>query len=234
MFKQNPLFACFVTGTDTAVGKTLISSALLFALSHGGRRAVGMKPVAAGASLRNGVWHNDDADCLIDAGNVAAPQELTTPYLLRAECAPHISAARQGVTINAERILDCYTRLCDLSDAIVVEGVGGFRVPLSDTFDSADMARALGLPVILVVGLRLGCLNHTLLTIDAIAARGLNLIGWVGNLLDNAMPYRADNIEALSARISAPLIGCVPRLPAPSAIAAAACLDFTCLPGWPK
>lgn len=225
--------AYFITGTDTGVGKTLISSALLHALVKKGVRAAGMKPIAAGTELRGGVWHNDDADCLAAEANVAVPPELATPYLLREAAAPHIAAAQEHVTIDLAHILSCYDRVCTMADAVVVEGVGGFRVPLSDQCDTADLAQQLGAPVIMVVGLRLGCLNHALLTADAIAARGLVLAGWVANVVDVGMRHGLANLEALSARLPAPLLGCVPQLNAPLAAAAAAHLDFSSLPGWP-
>ncbi len=225
--------AYFVTGTDTDIGKTLVASAMLHALAHGGVRAAGMKPVAAGAVLRDGVWHNDDADALAAASSVALPPELATPYLLREAAAPHIAAAQEGVVIDPAHILACYDRIANLAQAVVVEGVGGFRVPLAEGFDSADLAQQLGLPVILVVGLRLGCLNHALLSAEAIAARGLTLVGWVGNVVDLGMRHSLANMAALTAGLPAPLLGCVPRLPAPLASAAAAHLDFSMLPGWP-
>ena len=223
----------FVTGTDTEVGKTLISSALLEVLSHRGLRAAGMKPVAAGTVLRDGVWHNDDVDSLAASASVQLPQSLTTPYLMREPAAPHIAAALENVMIDAQHIRDCYEQIAAAADAVVVEGVGGFRVPLSDSFDSADLAQQLGLPVILVVGLRLGCINHALLTADAIAARGLTLAGWVANGIDPEMPHAAANVEALAARLKAPALGALPWLPVPSAVAAADFLDFSRLPGWP-
>lgn len=226
-------FSCFVTGTDTEIGKTLISSALLHALGRQGVRAAGMKPVAAGAEWRDGAWHNEDADALAAAAPLALPRELTTPYLLRTPAAPHIAAALEGVTIDPAHILDCYARVRQQAQAVVVEGVGGFRVPLTDGFDTADLAQQLALPVILVVGLRLGCISQALLTAEAIAARGLVLAGWVANSVDPAMAHAGDNVAALSARLAAPLLGCVPRLAAPAAAAAAACLDFSRLPGWP-
>ncbi|MGH8808678.1 MAG: dethiobiotin synthase, partial [Noviherbaspirillum sp.] len=199
-----------------------------------GLRAAGMKPVAAGAELRDGVWHNDDADRLADAANVALPAALTTPYLLREATAPHIAAAQEGVHIDLAHIRACYDQVAAAADAVVVEGVGGFRVPLNDQEDTADLAQQLGLPVILVVGLRLGCLNHALLTAEAIVARGLTLAGWVANVVDLDMQYGMDNIDALSARLSAPMLGCMPRLPAALPAAAAAHLDFSSLPGWPN
>jgi dethiobiotin synthetase len=225
--------AYFITGTDTEIGKTLISSALLYALAQQGVRAAGMKPVAAGAELRDGVWHNEDADRIASAANVAVPAELATPYLLREPAAPHIVADLEGVDINIDHIRSCYDRVSGMADAIVVEGVGGFRVPLSKRYDTADLAQQLGLPVILVVGLRLGCINHALLTAEAIAARGLVLAGWVANVVDLEMSFGMDNITALTERLPAPLLGCVPRLPAALPAAAAAHLDFSSLPGWP-
>ncbi|MDB5770171.1 MAG: dethiobiotin synthetase [Burkholderiales bacterium] len=225
--------AYFITGTDTEIGKTLISSAMLYALAQQGVRAAGMKPVAAGAELRDGAWHNEDADRIAAAANVAVPPELSTPYLLREPAAPHIVAAQEGVTIDMEHIRSCYDRVAGMADAVVVEGVGGFRVPLSDRYDTADLAQQLGLPVVMVVGLRLGCINHALLTAEAIASRGLVFAGWVANVVDLDMRYGMDNITALTERLPAPLLGCVPRLPAALPAAAAAHLDFSCLPGWP-
>jgi dethiobiotin synthetase len=225
--------AYFITGTDTEIGKTLVSSAMLHALVQHGLRVAAMKPVAAGAELRDGVWHNDDADRLADTANVALPTALTTPYLLRDAAAPHIAAVQEGVRIDLSHILTCYDQVAAAADAVVVEGVGGFRVPLNDQEDTADLAQQLGLPVVLVVGLRLGCLNHALLTAEAIAARGLMLAGWVANVVDLSMQYGMDNINALSARLPAPMLGCVPRLPAALPAAAATHLDFSSLPGWP-
>jgi len=222
-------FSCFVTGTDTEIGKTLISSALLYALGQAGVRAAGMKPLAAGAELREGIWCNEDVDQLHAAAPVKLPRELTTPYLLRTPAAPHIAAAIEGVRIDPKRILDCYAQVRAQAEAVVVEGVGGFRVPLTDTYDTADLARDLGLPVILVVGLRLGCISQALLTAEAIASRGLKLAGWVANTADPVMGHMAGNIEAIAARISAPLLGHVPRFDQPSAAAAAAYLNFSLL-----
>jgi dethiobiotin synthetase len=225
--------AYFITGTDTEIGKTLVSSAMLHALVQQGLRVAAMKPVAAGAELRDGVWHNDDADRLADVANVALPTTLTTPYLLRDAAAPHIAAAQEGVRIDLAHIRACYDQVAAAADVVVVEGVGGFRVPLNDREDTADLAQQLGLPVVLVVGLRLGCLNHALLTAEAITARGLALAGWVANVVDLGMQYGMDNIDALAARLSAPMLGCVPRLPSALPAAAATHLDFSSLPGWP-
>jgi dethiobiotin synthetase len=226
-------FACFVTGTDTEIGKTLVSAALLHALVQRGVRACGMKPVAAGAEMRDGELHNDDADMLAAASNVTMLPSLTTPFMLREPAAPHIAAELDGVTIDLVTILAAYTELAAAADAVVVEGVGGFRVPLSAAFDTADLAQQLGLPVVLVVGLRLGCISHALLSVEAIIARGLVLAGWVANEVDDNMRFADENIEALLLRIPAPLLGRVPRLTDPSAAAAAGHLDFSGLPNWP-
>ena len=228
-----PRFSCFVTGTDTEIGKTLVSSAMLYALVQAGVRACGMKPVAAGAELRDGAWHNDDCDQLAAAGNVHLLQSITTPFLLKEPAAPHIAAALEGVTISPVPILAAYIEINAASDATVVEGVGGFRVPLNDDFDTADLAEQLDLPVVLVVGLRLGCISHALLTVEAIEARGLRLAGWVANETQADMAFADENVAALEQRISAPLLGRVPRLAEPGARAAAEYIDFTQLPNWP-
>ncbi|MFD2365048.1 dethiobiotin synthase [Pseudoduganella sp. GCM10020061] len=226
-------FACFVTGTDTEIGKTLVSAAILHALVKTGVRACGMKPVAAGAELRDGQMHNDDAAMLRAAGNVSLPQHITTPYLLSEPAAPHIAAALEGVEIDLVPIIAAYAEISAASDAMVVEGVGGFRVPLNDTTDTADLAVALDLPVILVVGMRLGCISHALLTAEAIASRGLVIAGWVANEI-GPMNFADENIEALTQRIPAPFLGRVPHLKHPTAANAAAHLDLAGLPGWPS
>lgn len=229
----SPDFACFVTGTDTEIGKTLVSSAMLHALVLTGVRAAGMKPVAAGAELRAGTWHNEDVDSLVSAGNVHLEPELMTPYLWREPIAPHIAARQEGVQMSISRILDAYARIGPRCDAIVVEGAGGFRVPLSDRVDMADLAQELRLPVVMVVGLRLGCISHALLTAESIAARGLQLAGWVANTVDAQMPFMHDNIDTLRSRLDAPMLGHIPRLSPATAQAAATHIDFRLLPGWP-
>lgn len=229
-----PRFNCFVTGTDTEIGKTLISSAMLHALVQSGVRACGMKPVAAGAVLgADGKWHNDDCDQLAAAGNVHLLQSITTPFLLKEPAAPHIAAEQEGITISPVPILAAYVEINAASDAVVVEGVGGFIVPLNDEFDTADLAEQLALPVVLVVGLRLGCISHALLTVEAILSRGLKLVGWVANETQADMAFADENVIALEQRIPAPFLGRVPRLDQPSAEAAAEYLDFTQLPNWP-
>lgn len=206
----------FLTGTDTGVGKTLIASALLHAAAGQGLRALGMKPVAAGDA--------GDVDALIAAGNVAAPRDCVNPYLLREPLSPHIAARRDGVAIDLEHIARCFEELRGRADFLVVEGAGGFRVPLSEAHDGGDLAVRLGLPLILVVGLRLGCLNHALLTAEAVRARGLRLAGWVANQVDARMACVDENVDTLRARIDAPLLGFVPHQVAPDAARIAALL----------
>jgi len=211
----------FITGTDTGVGKTLFSAALLHALAGLGVRAVGMKPVAAGAALRDGVWVNEDVALLRAASTVAAPHELVNPYLFREPIAPHIAAEHKGVGIELPRIAAAFDELAGLADCVVVEGVGGFRVPLGPERDTADLAVRLGLPLILVVGMRLGCLNHALLTAEAIAARGLRLTAWVSNRIDADMAAYDENLSTLMARLPAPLLAELPHMRAVDAGAAA-------------
>ena len=197
----------FVTGTDTGVGKSRASAALLHALRARYSRCVGMKPVAAGAEPdAQGRLQNEDALALRAASNVAVPPELDNPVLLADPMSPHIAAARAGRTIELEPIVAAYRALAERADAVVVEGAGGFLVPLSPRLTGADLAVALGLPVILVVGLRLGCLNHALLTRDAVRQHGLPLAGWIASRLDPAMPEQDANLDYLRAQLGAPLL----------------------------
>jgi dethiobiotin synthetase len=218
-------FSCFVTGTDTEIGKTLVSAALLHILAQRGVRVAAMKPIAAGAEWRDGAWHNDDADMLAASASVALSQAITTPYLFQTPAAPHIAAELEKTSINPIHILDCYKQVRQQADAVVVEGVGGFRVPLTETYDTADLAQQLALPVVLVVGMRLGCISQALLTVEAIHARGLTLMGWVANTVDAEMNHAQANIQALVQRIKAPLLGEVPRLANPTAAAAAGFIE---------
>jgi dethiobiotin synthetase len=215
--------ALFITGTDTGVGKTLVTQALLLRLRERHAKVVGMKPVAAGADREaDGEWRNEDVTALRAASSIDAPLALVNPYLLRAPVSPHIAAQREGVAIDVARIAGACAALRAHADAVLVEGAGGFRVPLSDELDGADLAAALGLPVVLVVGLRLGCLNHALLTAESITARGLQLAGWIANHIDPGMAEPAANVQWLHARLDAPCLGVVPALQPPDARAAAA------------
>jgi dethiobiotin synthetase len=199
----------FITGTDTGIGKTTVAVALIHALCARGLRVAAMKPVAAGAELIDGVWHNEDACALAAATNVCVDHRLVMPYAFAPPIAPHIAALQAGVEIELPVIVAAYRTLAAEADVVVVEGVGGFCVPLGACLDTAGMAVALGLPVVLVVGLRLGCLNHALLSAEAIARRGLRLAGWVANVIDPAMASLADNIAALDARLAAPSLGVI-------------------------
>lgn len=218
----------FVTGTDTGVGKTLLSCALLHAFAARGLRVAGMKPVAAGCG-DDGV--NDDVRQLREAGTISVADSMVNPYCFRLAAAPHLAAQHEGARIEFGRILAAYDELAQKAELVIVEGVGGFRVPLNETQDSAELARQLGLPVIMVVGMRLGCLNHALLTADAVAAQGLELAGWVANILDADMPVLQENIAALRERIAAPLLGVVPQMTQPDAKVAAAQLNLELLKG---
>lgn len=213
-------FSCLVTGTDTEIGKTLISAALIRAQARAHVHVAAMKPVAAGCVWQDGAWHNEDVDTLAAEVTCDLPLSQTTPYLLQTPAAPHLAAVKEGVHIDAARILSHYQAVRAQAEAVVVEGVGGFRVPLNDHEDTADLAQQLGLPVVMVVGLRLGCISMALLTAEAIAARGLHLAGWVANTVDPDMTMLEGNVEALRQRINAPLLGVVPRLASPCAEAA--------------
>jgi dethiobiotin synthetase len=204
--------AWFVTGTDTEIGKSLCSAALLHAFAHQGKRVAGMKPIAAGATWAGEHWHNDDVALITAASNVAIAPELVCPYLLHEAVAPHIAAAGEGIHFDLDHIGSCLKQIRGQTEITIVEGVGGFRVPLTDSQDTADLAVQLGLPVILVVGMRLGCISHALLTVEAIQARGLTLAGWIANQIDPGMRHVAANMATLKARIAAPLLGHIPHL----------------------
>ena len=212
----------FVTGTDTDVGKTLVCAALLHRCRARGLAAVGMKPVAAGCDEHGA---NADVAALVAASSVAVGVELVNPYRFAPAIAPHIAAAEAGVRIDLDHILACYRQICSRAEAVIVEGAGGFLLPLGEGSDGGDLAQRLCLPVVLVVGMRLGCLNHALLTAEAIAARGLVLAGWVANSVDPAMPRFAANLDSLSQRLDAPLLGVVPHLAQPDPLQAASYLD---------
>lgn len=194
----------FVTGTDTGVGKTRVAVALIHALRARGLRVAAMKPVSAGSAPGE---LNGDVTALLHAANVDADLRDVNPYAFAEPVAPHIAAARAGVRIELDVIEAAYGRLTAAADVVVVEGAGGWRVPLNERDDMADLAQRLGLPVVLVVGLRLGGLNHALLTAESIARRQLPWAGWVGNQIDPAMARQAENIAALRARLPDPCLG---------------------------
>lgn len=210
----------FITGTDTEVGKTLISLGLLRRLRDQGHRVAGMKPVASGATPSADGLRNEDALALQRASSQPPDYELVNPYCFEPPVAPHIAARRAGMSIELDRILDAWRRLAARTDRVVVEGVGGWLVPLDRHHTVADLAQALGLPVILVVGLRLGCINHALLTAQSIRRAGVPFAGWVANGLDPAMAETEANIAAIGSRLEAPLLAEVPHLDEPADLAA--------------
>lgn len=203
----------FVTGTDTGVGKTELACGLIQALQVAGYSAVGMKPVAAGARRVQGRLRNADAELLDRSSRVRAPATLRNPYIFTPPIAPHIAAAEAGVTVDIDVLVRRCQALSQRADVVIVEGAGGFLVPLGERVDMAALAMALDLPVIMVVGMRLGCLSHALLTAEAIERRGLTLAGWVANRIDARMHRYRENVRSLQTRIHAPLLADVPSIP---------------------
>lgn len=202
--------ACFVTGTDTGIGKTFASCAMLEHLAGRGLAVVGMKPVAAG--VEEGAHENEDVVRLMAASTIHADRALINPFRLKAPIAPHIAAADEGVELTAAPIMAALRALQEVADVVVVEGVGGFRVPLGARYDTAMLAVDLGLPVILVVGMKLGCINHALLSAEAIKARGLPLAGWIANRIDPDMLRADENIAALQQGLDSPLLATIDHL----------------------
>lgn len=202
----------FITGTDTGVGKTEVACALLRALDHSGWSAVGMKPIAAGARLAGAVLRNSDVRRLDQASRVRAPRSLRNPYVLRPPIAPHIAAVEAGIELDLDVIASACRELAARADVVIVEGAGGFCVPLGERVDMGDLARRLQLPVIMVVGMRLGCISHALLTAEAIERRGLPLAGWIANRIDAGMRRYRENVRTLEHRIGAPLLADVPHI----------------------
>ena len=216
----------FITGTDTGVGKTLISCALLRGFAAQGKLVSGFKPVAAGCDAHD---HNEDALALRAASTLQLGYGQVNPYCFPRAIAPNLAARHVGVRIEMQRILISYEELAGQADEVIVEGAGGFLVPLNEDLTFADLARELDIPVILVVGMRLGCINHALLTMAAIEDHQLECAGWVANVLDDTMPALQENIETLCARIAAPLLGIVPRLDVADANLAVQHLDMSLL-----
>lgn len=212
----------FVTGTDTEIGKTVISGGLIHALAADGRRVAGMKPVASGGRETRAGLRNEDAEWLIGAANVAAAYERVNPYCFTPPIAPHLAAREADRDIRFAPIVEAAHALSAQADALVVEGVGGWRVPLGSDGDLPALVHALALPVVLVVGMRLGCINHARLSAESIRAAGCTLAGWVANAADAGMAREDDNLATLNEVLDAPCLGRVARLaePAPAAVAA--------------
>ena len=203
----------FVTGTDTEVGKTLVSGALILKLRELGRNAIGFKPVVAGTYQgQNGEYINEDIETLRVASNLPQTQSIC-PFVLDTPAAPHIVAKANGIELNVNKLLESFTGIQNENDFVVVEGAGGFIVPLNDHESLADFAQKIDLPIILVVGMKLGCLNHALLTIEAIKTRKMKIAGWVANALAQEMSLLNENIQSLQDRIDAPFLGMIPTLP---------------------
>lgn len=221
--------AFFITGTDTNVGKTLVAIGLLAAARARGLTTVGLKPVAAGCENTDVGLRNADALLLQSVTSLPLMYEQINPIALEAAIAPHIAAQQEKRTLSADRLAGFCRSSLNQAEFTVVEGAGGWRVPLNPRETMADLVRILRLPIILVVGVRLGCINHALLTVDAIRYDGLQLAGWVANILDDTMPALAENIESLKQRIPAPCLGVVPLLADASPDAAALHLDLQLL-----
>ena len=217
----------FVTGTDTGIGKTLASCTLLHALRARGLRAVGMKPLASGCEETPEGLRNEDALALQAASDPRPAYADVNPFALPAPLAPEIAAREAGIAVELVPMLAAHARLAAQADVVVVEGVGGWAAPLAPSLMQADLVRALDLPVILVVGLRLGCLNHAILSARAIAADGCRLAGWIGTGVDPAMLRIDENRELLAARLEAPCLGWLPWQPAPDPAALASRLRLT-------
>lgn len=206
----------YITGTDTGVGKSVASAALLHALRRDGLHAVGMKPVASGCDATVDGLRNEDGLALQAASSPPLPAYAeVNPFALPAPLAPELAAADVGVTLSLDPIVSAYARLASRADAVVVEGVGGWLAPLSATLDQVDLVRALDLPVVLVVGLRLGCINHARLSGRALAADGVRLVGWIANEVDPAMARIDDNVRLLEQRLAVPCWGRLPYSPVP-------------------
>jgi dethiobiotin synthetase len=200
----------FITGTDTDVGKTVVALALMEALQQKGYSVNAFKPVSAGCQSTPQGLTNEDAVLLQQASSTRFPYDIVNPYAFEPPIAPHIAAAQTGVQINLNKVSDCYQHIAAQSDVVIVEGAGGWLVPINDRQTMADLASSLALPVILVAGIRLGCINHTLLTANAIGKNGTELAGWIANSINNNVLNAEENINSLQERISAPLLGQLP------------------------
>ncbi|MDD5296312.1 MAG: dethiobiotin synthase [Rhodocyclaceae bacterium] len=197
--------AFFVTGTDTEVGKTFVSVRLLHALRRAGETVLAMKPVAAGCEETPEGWRNEDVEALRNAASFPVAREAMNPYLFLPPVSPHLAAAEAGVMIEMDVLRRHLETLQGQAEQVLVEGAGGWLSPLSDSTTMADLAAALELPVLLVVGLRLGCLNHALLTFEAIRGSGLPFLGWVANCVDPAMSGLDENLAYLTRKLGPPL-----------------------------
>jgi dethiobiotin synthetase len=204
----------FITGTDTGVGKTVVATALIRTFVAQGLRVAVMKPVASGSERTSEGLRNEDALALMAAANVAAPYERVNPYCLEPAISPHIAAKEACIAVDTGHIRRHFDALTASADLVVVEGAGGWLAPLGPRISIKDLAAALDLPVVLVVGLRLGCINHALLTKLAIESHGARFAGWIANSIDSAMPRRKENLETLAEQLGEPPLAIVPSLAA--------------------
>jgi len=219
------MIACFISGTDTGVGKTWLTTGLMTALKNKGLVVTGMKPVASGGTVCGTAILNADALLIQKHCSKPVSYESINPYSFRAAVAPNIAARQSGVELDVAKIHAAFMSLQDLSEAVIVEGIGGWRVPLADGIQTFDLVRQLRLPVIMVVGLRLGCINHAILTAESMLADGVELLGWVANHLSPDLSAVDETIDSISSSVTAPLLGQMPHLPAHDANEIASCLD---------
>ena len=203
----------FVTGTDTGIGKTFVSCALLRSLRASGRRVQGMKPVASGCEWVNGQWRNEDALALMAASDSTAEYATVNPYALPLPTAPQIAAEREGVTVELPVMQKAFVQFGASADFVLVEGVGGWLAPLSNSLDQSHLVHAFRLPVVLVVGLRLGCINHARLSEHSIHASGCRLLGWIGNAVEAGFDSDGEYFKALAGSLNSPCLGRMPFLP---------------------
>jgi dethiobiotin synthetase len=211
---MNKLNGYFVTGTDTEVGKTLISGALILKLREQGINAIGFKPVVAGTYQdATGKTLNEDVETLRIASNLGSNELNLCPYVLDQPAAPHLVAARQSLKLEMSVMAEAFQNIQNQADCVVVEGAGGLLIPLNDQKDLSDFAKEIHLPIIVVVGMKLGCINHALLTYEAIKARNLNIAGWIANTLYTEMPLLQENLQTLKTRMTIPFFGLIPVLP---------------------
>ena len=201
----------FITGTDTEVGKSIVAAGVMALLKSKGLSVAGMKPVASGAQQTKEGLRNEDAELLLATATIKPDYELVNPYTFEPPIAPHIAAEQAGQTISLEKIKTGFSELSRQADCVVVEGVGGWQVPLNTEHTMADLAQQLHLPVILVVGLKLGCINHALLTAEKIITDGCELVGWVANQIDPDMQCVQENVQSIQQRISSDFLGFIPH-----------------------
>lgn len=204
----------FITGTDTEVGKTLVSGALILKLREQGKKVLGFKPVVAGTYQGlDGQLLNEDLETFRIALGLNLGQLSLCPYILETPAAPHLVSKSKGIKLELDTLMQAFSEIKEQSDCVVVEGAGGFLTPLNDQKNLGDFAKQIDLPVILVVGMKLGCINHALLTMEALRSRNLKMAGWVANTLSSEMHLLAENIETIQSRIDAPFLGAIPPLP---------------------